>query len=363
MSKINIDIKFIDVSDWQEQPWYSSGGTRAKKVLQKPDGTEYYFKCSEKKPAKEGKPAKEYKYEFWNEIIAYQLGKALGLNMLRYDIAVFGDEIGCLSPKMNKTDDEELIEVGRYMTALNENFLPEDNSTRTEYTFQLLENVIDNFKLTKYWQFFFQILLFDAIIGNTDRHQENWAFLGKTSFYGQQIDSIKKEIIEDNKLNRLPKWLKKLLGLFIDFEKEDVNMIGKQTQLLLTRINSFAPVYDSGSSLARELTDEKVDQLLYDEIALKKYINKGYAELHWNGVKLNHFSLVENFVNSSYIETIRSSATFLSNWNDETISVILNNLDKDLPEKWHDFRIPNNRKNLITKIVSLRSKKLKNLLK
>ena len=111
------------------------------------------------------------------------------------------------------------------------------------------------------------------------------------------------------------------------------------------------------------MTDERVEQLLNDKVALEKYINNGSAELHWNKEKLNHFSLVENLVKSSYIEVVTKSAEFLADWNEDLISLILNNLDKDLPEKWHDFRIPNNRKNLITKIVSLRSEKLINLLK
>ena len=71
------------------------------------DGNEYYFKCSEKKPAKDAQLEKYYKYEFWNEIIAYQLGKSLGLDMLRYDVAIFNGEIGCISPKMIITDEEQ----------------------------------------------------------------------------------------------------------------------------------------------------------------------------------------------------------------------------------------------------------------
>ena len=50
-----IDIKFIDATNWQELFWYNSGGTRAKSVLQDPLGNEHYFKCSEKKDAKDGK--------------------------------------------------------------------------------------------------------------------------------------------------------------------------------------------------------------------------------------------------------------------------------------------------------------------
>lgn len=363
-----IDIKFIDASDWQVQFWLSSGGTRAKKILQDPDGNEYFFKCSEKKPATENKLAKEYKYEFWNEIIAYQLGKNLGLNMLRYDVAIFKDEIGCLSPKMNVTDDVQLIEVGRYMTALNENFIPENYASRKEYTFQLLEETINEFKLSEYWDYFFQTMLFDAIIGNTDRHQENWAFLGKSSSFAKQLDLLNTEIKEIRKTHSfkdLPvSWyVKKIIGWFIDFEKDDLKQSVKQTQLLFTNIKSFAPIYDSGSSLARELTEERVEQLLNDEIAFEKYINNGFAELHWNGEKLNHFKLVENLLNSSYLEVVTKSSDFLSKWNDDIIKLILNSLDRDLPEKWHDYRITDRRKELIIKIVSLRSKKLKEILK
>lgn len=75
MKHFQIDIQFIDATDWQELFWYNSGGTRAKKILQDPSGKEYFFKCSERKPARDGKPEKYYKYEFWNEIIAYQWGR------------------------------------------------------------------------------------------------------------------------------------------------------------------------------------------------------------------------------------------------------------------------------------------------
>lgn len=362
MSELNIDIKFIDTSDWQELQWYSSGGTRKKMILQAPDGSEYYFKCSERKKDENGNIIKEYKFEFWNEIIAYQLGKSLGLNMLRYDVAIHNEEIGCLSPKMNKSDDEELIEVGRFMTAINEKFLPENNIARKEYTFQLLEKVIDYFNLSEYWNCFFQTLLFDAIIGNTDRHQENWSFLGKTSFFGQQIDFFKKEVIHDYKLGKLPKLVKKISNYIIDFEKQDINKAGKQTQLLFTRINSFAPIYDNGSSLARELTNEKIDQLLKDDSKINDYIQKGYAELHWENIKLNHFKLIEKLVNSSYTETLKSSSLFLNLWNDDAILMILKKIDVDLPENWNEYQIPENRKKLIINIVNLRFQKLITLL-
>lgn len=254
MNSLNIDIKFIDASNWQPLEWYNSGGTRAKKVLQAPNGDEYYFKRSEKKPAKDGKPEKHYKYEFWNEVIAYQLGKCLGLDILRYDVAIFDGVIGCISPKMTITDEEQLLDIGRFMTALNPSFLPEDNATRTEYTFQLLEQTLDHFKISKYWEFIFQTILFDAIIGNTDRHQENWAFIGKNTIVTTSLKELETEFKSkayDN-MGWLSKWP---YHSIFNKEKNELNTQAKQVILETINISKAAPIFDSGSSMARELTD------------------------------------------------------------------------------------------------------------
>lgn len=328
------DVKFIDASKWIQLEWYNSGGTRAKRVLQSPDGKEWYFKCSEKKPAKNGKPEKYYKYEFWSEVIAYQLGKQLGLDVLRYDVAVHEGVIGCISPLMINREEEQLVEVGRYMTSLNADFLPEDNSTRNEYTFQLLEQTINEFRLTGYWPFFFRTILFDAIIGNTDRHQENWAFKHNSTF--------------------ITIWPEHL-----DQENEEKDQ-GKQ--LFFRNIIGTAPIYDNGSSLARELNDVKVDLLLADNKALAKYIDNGSAEMHWEKKKISHFRLIENLLNSPYFEEVKKAASFINLWDDKAIGKIINSVDKDLPSDWLYYCIPGQRKALIIKLLTLRSQKLNALI-
>lgn len=361
MQNFNIDIKFIDTTNWQELTWYNSGGTRAKKVLQDSDGNEYYFKCSERKPAKEGKPEKYYKYEFWNEIIAYQLGKNLGLDMLRYDVAVFAGEIGCISPKMTITDEEQLLDIGRFMTALNPNFLPEDNATRTEYTFQLLEQTLDYFKISKYWEFIFQTILFDAIISNTDRHQENWAFIGKNTIITKSLKELEKELLGKayDKLNWLLKWLYRNL---INKEKNELNTEVQQAILETINISKTAPIFDSGSSMARELTDDRINFLLSNENELNKYIENGKAELHWNGKKISHYNLIEELLNSSYLGEVKNASKFLQKWQNNLISKILDSTETQVPEEWKSYCIPDNRKKLIGKLITLRFQRLNKLI-
>jgi hypothetical protein len=362
LNNYNIDIKFINASNWQELTWYNSGGTRAKKVLQDANGNEYYFKRSEKKPAKDGKPEKHYKYEFWNEIIAYQLGKCLGLDILRYDVAIFDGEIGCISPLMIIPDEEQLLDIGRFMTALNPNFLPEDNATRSEYTFQLLEQTLDYFKISKYWEFIFQTILFDAIISNTDRHQENWAFIGKNTLLTHSLTQVEKEVKDKGfeKLNRLTKWAFKKI---FDRKKNQLNATGKQMILETINIATTAPIFDSGSSMARELTDNRIELLLSNEVELNKYIENGKAELHWKGKKVSHYNLIEELLNSSYLGEVKNASKFLQEWQHNLISTILDSTETVVPVEWKSYCIPDNRKKVIAKLIPLRFQRLNKLIK
>ena len=119
-------VKLYNISDWNLQPWFNTGGTRAKKYFHsREDNHFYYFKQSE------AKRNTVYIYEFWSEIIAYELGKMLGFDTLRYDIAIYKDKIGCLSKDMIDLQREELIEGGKYLNAFDNTFVYEDKKTKS----------------------------------------------------------------------------------------------------------------------------------------------------------------------------------------------------------------------------------------
>ncbi|KAA6306344.1 hypothetical protein EZS27_042000 [termite gut metagenome] len=84
--------KFYDTSHWYEKSHFQTTGTRNKCVVSNPkDNCDYYFKTSLKKGEK------DYKPEFWSEIIASEVGNLLGFKVLKYDIALHDREIGCIS--------------------------------------------------------------------------------------------------------------------------------------------------------------------------------------------------------------------------------------------------------------------------
>lgn len=133
-------------------------------------------------------------------------------------------------------------------------------------------------------------------------------------------------------------------------------------KLQYTNILKMAPIYDNGSSLARELSDERVTLLLNDNDAFLKYISNGSAEIHWEKRKISHLQLIDNLLNSSYLEELKKAASFLDKWQENKVEQIINNVDLALPENWHSYRIPEIRKLLIVKLLTLRSQKIKKLM-
>lgn len=354
------DVRFYETEGWTQLFWMNSGGTRAKRILQDTEGNQYYFKRSEKKEAKEGKPEKYYKYEFWSEVIAYQLGHLLGLNVLRYDVAEHEGVIGCLSPIMIDQDKEQLLEIGRFMTAYNPEFLPEKNESRKEYTFELLEQTLQEYKLEQYWDSIFEVILFDAIIGNTDRHQENWAIIGKQNIINKSLSVV--EVISKDKEIQQYKIFNSLVNTLSKPEyKEGLNDIQK-INLKASKKTRFAPIYDNGSSLARELEDTKIDLFLKEPYRIEKYIRNGPTEIHWLKEKISHFQLIEKLMEGSYCEGLVKSSMFLQKWNIDNVREMVYSIDNQLPRKWTEYRIPQSRKELIVKLLTLRTERLRGII-
>lgn len=320
--------ELYDITHWNPQPWYSTGGTRAKRYVQSPEGTYYYFKRSQ------FKPGKDYKYEFWSEIIAYEVGRYLKFNVLRYDIAIDGDIMGCLCETMIDPDKEDLIEGLRYLQAYDDTFDPANTALRKQYTFQLIEKSLQFFSLGKFIDQIVEIIVFDSIIGNSDRHQENWAFIDEYSDIKELVEAMS--------------------------EPGDV---WEAWRFSYQNPKVMAPIYDNGSSLGRELSEERVKQLLQDEQQLRKYIEKGTSEIHWNNQKLGHFELIRELLKTPYREIVMEIGKRVACDIKETnISLIVSEIDNLVPETHAHYKLPNDRKQLIVDIISLRIGKLQELL-
>ena len=313
--------RFYDISDWEEHEYLGTGGTRDKVVVENAeDNCLYYFKTSLKKGDK------DYTYEFWSEVIASEVGKMLGFDILQYDVAANKETLGCLSKLMIDPSCEQLDEGYKWIKRFQAAYDVED---RDAYTFQVIDAALKSlFNGKGFSEKLISTLVFDSIIGNEDRHQENWGIIVAT-----------------------------------EISSERGFIFSRKTPVPKTTYK-FAPIYDSGSSLGRELREEKVNQMLTDSLQLNAYINRGQSEVHWEGEhgKQKHFELLDKIAGIGYGHILAAEIKRIrERYNREQLVAIIKSIDDCLPEAYESQKIPANRKELLIKLLTLRIERLLSL--
>lgn len=347
--KILIMAKFYDITEWNEKPFFNTKGTRNKCVVSNPlDDSIYFFKTSMQK---EGK---DYKPEFWSEIISSEVGCLLGFNVLEYNIAKHKNEIGCISKSMN-TEEECLTEGVSILTGYDNTYEPESKDSYSVYTFHFIRSAIESFNLGEHIQDIIKTIIFDSIIGNSDRHQENWGF----------ITPYKETVLTGEEANQIFSKLKDRFKQIKDFLTKNEMPKPNVHVKILKMEGKYAPIYDSGCCLAREKKEESIIQMLKNKAMLDSFINRGKSEIRWgvDGIKLNHFDLIRNIRDEfrEIVDSIINNVIYL--YDENKIRNIIFNIDNDLPiELKQEYGLSEARKELICLLINERVKRLKNLL-
>jgi hypothetical protein len=348
----NLEATFTDISGWHKNVHYSTGGTRSKYIALHPEtNDEYFFKGSKETPSREIR----YPTEFWSEIISSKIGQFLGFPMLDYNIAYDSkhkQQIGCLSLSMVLNSKNKLTEGVAYLTGFNSKYIPSQH--KKDYTFQFICKALENFHLENYIENIIEIIVFDSVIGNSDRHQENWGVL---SSYEQDENIVKEQI--STAFDKIKNRIKRLSNNNSEEEaKIQINMNPKYVSYLYN--HKFAPIYDSGCCVGREHTDEKVLKMLNDSQMIEAYIRKGESEIHWEGnqKKRKHFELVELLLEQYPVETKKFIYRVKEKYNSESIKKIIENIDINVPMDLINFKLSETRKQLMFKLVTLRIEKL-----
>jgi hypothetical protein len=348
---------FTNITAWQKNPYSSTGGTRSKKIYFNPaNEAEYFFKCS--KELKDG--SIRYPQEFWSEIASSKIGQYLGFDVLDYNIGFDSNakqQLGCLSKSMIEHRENTLTEGVDYLRGFDSNYDP--NKDEHRYTLSFINKTLDFFGLNTFQDKFIEMLVFDAIIGNSDRHQENWGFI---TMYRESIAQIEDEIAQSDR------WVKKLLlrlkkfttsiTLATRLNEIQQNKRTKRTTLMnqsLMAISHFSPIYDSGCCLGRELDDSKVKSMIDDIVSLERYVNKGESEVRWlEGRKPRHYDFLSS-IKENHRDMINSLQIRISDrYKQNEIRQLIDHLDYYLPDELKVHNIPSDRKELMVKIVDLR---------
>lgn len=335
--------EFYDISNWTFREWETTlKGTRPQNIVEHPTtGDAYYFKQSKL----------EYQSEIWSEIIASKLGQLIGINTLDYNIALFEDKLGCLSKSMVNNN---LSMLYHGVDVLND-FLPEFSITNKPIvSFQQVEKICKLGLFDTFLDRFIEMIIFDTIIGNMDRHTENWAFI---------IDVTLK--LREHKLK--PKFdFFKTLKHFIKNPLNPVQWSRITTNLAFettgTKYN-FSPIYDNGSCLGREKTEQEIQNLVKDKVRLNAYLNRGKHEIRWNNERLNFFDLCKKIQETHHNNVQEIVGKILSKTSKDNISTLVYNIDRNLVDKVENTYLTLERKELIITLIVIRLQRLKEILK
>ena len=163
-----------------------------------------------------------------------------------------------------------------------------------------------------------KIVLFDALIGNSDRHHSNW---GITETKG--------------------------------FLKFDDGIIPANEMRL-------SPLYDNGSSLCSYINENDIETILKDKMKYEAIINtKSKSAIGLNNIRpIRHFELVKNLKDEYYDETVAFVKIIRENITEQSIDTILSNFDdtiisNQMKKLLKQFII--DRKNRIIEIYNLES--------
>lgn len=333
--------QFIDISYWNPLKWVTTTGTREKCFIENPaNGKLYFFKESISK----------YPDEYWSEIIASKIGEKLGFDLLDYNIALHGKVFGCICESMI---DQSMQELEHGINLLKKSIPGFKLSTRPKINFKEIEIALGKYN-QHFVNKFIEVMVFDAVIGNQDRHSENWAIIRSLDMTNKR-DNI-------NRITRLLYTQYKKLGLqlkSIPFKKFFISMMN-ESQLIDYK---FSPIYDSGSSLGRELDELRMAELLQSEQEIIKYIKKGKSEILWESRRINHFDLLIEINKKHNQHMVKCVNQVMQHWDDSEIKALIFEIDSNIPEKHSLNKLSLQRKELIYNLIKHRVSLLRDLLK
>lgn len=230
----------VDVADWRPDEEFEvyPEGARDKSLLHSPvDPTQSFLVSNHRYLFKHS--FERYPEQFWAEVIAYRAGCLLGVPVPPAFVAFDTDngKSGALIEWFlgyQGEPEERYVPGGDIMVDMLPSY---DRKKGTQHNFNHVGRyhklLVKSWSARVTWlEYWCDMLLFDALIGNTDRHQDNWGLL----------------------------WIHRA---------DDSRSVRP------------APIFDNGTSLGHEIIERKLTDFT-DAERLSHYVNRGHHHIRWH---------------------------------------------------------------------------------
>ena len=220
-----------------------------------------------------------FKYEHENyecseacsEKMAYEIAKVLGYKCAKIELAKDTENnIGVLNYLFSDREKSPHTDIVTYLNK-------EGNERSEYYTVSNIKKTLDEID-NSLFQGFIRIMVFDALIGEQDRHEENWGITEKNGKY------------------------------------------------------SISPLYDNGDSLLREFKNkDMLKNFQNGERNFDAYIKRSKTLIYKEDKKkrYKHFELID-FLNKNYHEIVKTEIDNLNKLADNDIDLIVNRIPSEL---------------------------------
>jgi hypothetical protein len=317
MQPVQLKNNVVDISTWkgEEESRIFPVGTREKKLVYCPvnspytfveKGHRYLFKLSVRKCPE----------QFWIEIFAYHLGQKMGVEVPPTFVAIDDREQQCGALIRWFLEDvmlgentlpamEKFASGGDLIQGYIENF---DRKSGSQHNLETISNKIfqEKYPQVEWKQHWAKTFVFDALIGNTDRHQDNWGLI-------------------TNKYNSA----------------------------------RITPAFDNGTSMGHEIKADRF-HLYADDGKLNRYIAKGMHHIRWDleaAAQLQHGDFLKKYT-TQFPETRETVLDCLNRINTDFFQKVFADLIQfDIPVK-----LTGARADFMLRLLGYRHKMLLNLL-
>lgn len=161
----------------------------------------------------------------------------------------------------------------------------EDPYSNIKYSIQMIQKSLNGIINIEE---IYKMIIFDILIGNSDRHHSNFAIISKGTVY------------------RTPE---NMLDIYFDYK--------------------MSPLYDNGSSLCAYEDNNDIEIFFKDKMKFEALVNtKSKSAIGWENERpIRHFELLKKLKDNAYDLTISCIEKIKENINEQSINTLLNEFD------------------------------------